>query len=302
MELPLNTDEQILLDQLLEIPPNFSAAGNTIREKGLQSESVTKVAIRYADECNFDAHDFFAQKDPRSNVRKLDVLQECIPGLHSTYICEVMSFLLEFGLDPNGIFKSESGKSNVMWALFCVDNEYLGVDALALLLEHGGDPNLKIDGDSIFIDTAFDICFGAVELETRWVYDIWVHRWMVLVAYGGRYEGDSPWPKTFEQYDENGHYGKPFDAIERVLADIKDTCAALSEGRETEFTAELKVKRGTSTCQLVYTMISLENTTKILGVETQANHFLADANRRRLFSSFKRHRALAVLFMVQHPC
>ena len=32
----------------------------------------------------------------------------------------------------------------------------------------------------------------------------------------------------------------------------KDTVAALSEGRETEFTAELKIKRGTATHQLLY--------------------------------------------------
>lgn len=214
MEFPMNTGEQILLEQLLEIPPNFSAARNTIQEKNLNGESITKVAIQYAYECNFNAHDYFVEKDPEMDMQKLDVFRESVPGLHSTYICDVIRFLLEFGLDPNGIIPSEFGNYNIMQELFFVDNEYLGADALALLLEHGGDPNLEIDGDSLFTDIAFDIWFGSVEQETRWLYDIWVHYWMVLVAFGGRYEGDTPWPKTFEQYDENGIYGKAFDVEE----------------------------------------------------------------------------------------
>ena len=214
MKLPLNTDEQVLLNQLLEIPPNFSVARQTIQEKKLISESMTKVAIRYVDKCRFDVDEYLSEKYHTMDLRKLDVLQESIPGLHSTYICEVMRFLLEFGLDPNDIFRSEHGNYNVMQDLFLVENEYLGVDALSLLLEHGGDPNLEIDGESIFMDTAFDIWFDSVEQEARWVYDICVHRWMVLIGFGGKCSGDHKWPKTFEQYDENGHYGKPFDIKE----------------------------------------------------------------------------------------
>jgi len=214
MKQPLIASEQELLNQLLEIPPNFPAARHTIQEKKLNSESISKVGIRYTEECKFDVDRYYEEKDPSLTLMELDVFRESIPGLHSTYICEVMRFLLEFGLDPNGVFHSEFGNYNIMQELFFVENEYLGVDALSLLLENGGDPNLKIDGDSLFIDTAFDIWFGAVEQEARWLYDIWVHRWMVLVAFGGRYEGDTPWPKTFEQYDEDGHYGKPFEEKE----------------------------------------------------------------------------------------
>lgn len=214
MEFPMNTGEQILLEQLLEIPPNFSAARNTIQEKNLNGESITKVAIRYAEECQSDVDRYYEEKDPTLTLMELDVFRESIPGLHSTYIYNVIRFLLEFGLDPNGVIHSEFGSYNIMQELFFVENEYLGVDALALLLEHGGDPNLKIDGNSLFTDTAFAIWFDSVEMEARWVYDIYVHRWMVLVAFGGRYEGDTPWPKTFEQYDENGIYGKAFDVEE----------------------------------------------------------------------------------------
>ncbi len=54
----------------------------------------------------------------------------------------------------------------------------------------------------------------------------------------------------FEWYLTHNYF--TFDSMAKVLEDIKDTCAALSEGRENEFTAELKIKRGTSTYQLLY--------------------------------------------------
>jgi len=43
-----------------------------------------------------------------------------------------------------------------------------------------------------------------------------------------------------------------YDSMEKVLADIKDTVAALSAGRENEFTAALKIKRGFPAYQLLY--------------------------------------------------
>ncbi len=43
-----------------------------------------------------------------------------------------------------------------------------------------------------------------------------------------------------------------FDAIENMLKDIKDTMEALSVGRENEFTAKLKEKRGSATHKLLY--------------------------------------------------
>ena len=62
----------------------------------------------------------------------------------------------------------------------------MAADTLKLLLENGGDPNLVVDGDSIFTDVDFDIFFGAVEQHMRITYDSNVHYWMVLVGYGGK--------------------------------------------------------------------------------------------------------------------
>lgn len=43
-----------------------------------------------------------------------------------------------------------------------------------------------------------------------------------------------------------------FDSIHKVIKDIKDTIDCLSSGKENEFTAKLREKRGTATYELVY--------------------------------------------------
>lgn len=54
----------------------------------------------------------------------------------------------------------------------------------------------------------------------------------------------------FEWYLEHNYF--TFDSIALILKDIADTVDALSTGRDNEFTEKLRIKRGTSTYQLVY--------------------------------------------------
>ena len=54
----------------------------------------------------------------------------------------------------------------------------------------------------------------------------------------------------FEWYLEHNFF--TFDSMVLILRDIADTVDALSAGRANEFTEKLKIKRGTSTYQLVY--------------------------------------------------
>ncbi len=56
--------------------------------------------------------------------------------------------------------------------------------------------------------------------------------------------------KGFEWYLTYNFF--TFDSIIKILSDIRDTIDALSSGRENEFTAKLKIKRGTATYQLIY--------------------------------------------------
>ncbi len=54
----------------------------------------------------------------------------------------------------------------------------------------------------------------------------------------------------FEWYLTHNFY--TFDSVEKMLKDIKDTIEALASGRENEFTAKLRKKRGTATYELLY--------------------------------------------------
>ncbi len=56
--------------------------------------------------------------------------------------------------------------------------------------------------------------------------------------------------KGFEWYLTYNFF--TFDCVTKILNDIRDTIDALSFGRENEFTAELKVKRGMATYELIY--------------------------------------------------
>ncbi len=65
-----------------------------------------------------------------------------------------------------------------------------------------------------------------------------------LEANKNRYDSDG-----FDWYSKNFF---TFDSIKKMLNDIRATIDALTFGRENEFTAELKVKRGMATYELIY--------------------------------------------------
>lgn len=224
MNLPLNEKEQVLLDLLLEMPPLYDAAEKHIRCADMNAESITKVAVRYAEECYGEGVDYLSEQGEGGCFDMPP--QDGLPGLHSTYIVEVIRLLLKYGADPNAVFQTEWGDCNLMEEIALIDNGYLGVDALVLLLERGGDPGI------LFEDAAFDIWFGSVEQKTRWLYDIWVHQWMVLCAFGGKSE-DKQWPRWMKGYDEDGHYGIVFDVKRLKEHRNFSFCLSFEDGERT---------------------------------------------------------------------
>lgn len=183
MDLPINEESQRLLDALMTIPPDFAAAEKLLQQKCFSSDEVTKVAMRYAEKCFLDIADTF-RTDPDDRISFTGFMPPAgvISGLHSTYVYDVVKFLLAYGLDPNAIFDAGGDQYNIMDQLLFVDNEYLAADTLALLLQHGGNPDLIVNGESIYQQIDFGIWFDAVELYIRWRYDAWVYIWMVLLA------------------------------------------------------------------------------------------------------------------------
>lgn len=185
----LSEMETRLFALLETIPPQLEETERFLEENRLTAESVTKVGIWYAERCFCEAGD--VRDEGISNPTAV------IPDLHSTYIYEVTELLLRYGLDPNAVY----GQSNVLYELQYVDNEFLAADTLALLFEHGADPNLTVDGESFFDLIHFDAFFDALEQYDRIRYASHIHFWMVMLGYGADRLAPPVQCQLFREYD-----------------------------------------------------------------------------------------------------
>lgn len=180
---------------LFKIPPDLSSLASLT----ISPEEATHLAWEYANECWYE--------DARIEERYWDYegyLSWCnkepnlIPGLHSTYLYEVMAFLLEKGANPN---YTVHGDYCLMQNIIHTVNGYVAADTLRLLLEHGGDPNLLFDGEALFDDIDFDVGFDAVEQEDRRRFDSLVHCWLVLIGFGGKPRNGTTPLDLFDEWD-----------------------------------------------------------------------------------------------------
>ena len=183
-------NEKLLFDLMITIPPSWEAAKQFLDETKLTPREITRVTLAYADECYCEVRDYACeQRIPHPTT--------IVPNLHSTYIYDIIKFLLQYSLEPNGIYEED----NIMNALQYVDNEFLAADTLNLLLEHGGDYNLSIDGETLFEEIDFDVFFGAIEQYNRPYFAAIVHCWMVVIGHGVRCLADAM--HVFKMYDSS---------------------------------------------------------------------------------------------------
>lgn len=144
-------------------------------------DDVSIAGYKYVDDCICDLMDenWQTPRRPRGKV---------LPGYCSSHMLEALRCLLEYGLDPNALYGEGHDQSNIMSELRYVENGYLAADSLALLLEHGGNPNIKMNGGSFIRDVNTDLIFDLNNQMDRTRYDNLVHYWMVLIGYGARLE------------------------------------------------------------------------------------------------------------------
>ena len=149
------------------------------------SEDVSMAGYKYVDDCLADLTGDDYKTPPR-------MPGELLPGYRSSHMLDALSLLLAYGLDPNAIyFTDSSGEGdNIMSALRYIDNGYLAADCLALLLEHGGNPNLILNGRAIIRDINLDLWFDMFNQKDRLRYDALAHYWMVFIGYGAKLEDD----------------------------------------------------------------------------------------------------------------
>lgn len=190
MNITLNEKELRLKEQLMTLPPDFDTIENLLSQESYTVKNISKVGTDFAWDCVEECWDYFWENEVVRN-------ENVIPNLHSTYLCEILSLLLQYGLDPNATFEEE----NIMDNLKYLDNGYVAADALVLLFEHGGNPNLVYNGPSIFSEIDFDVFFDAGEQQDRQRFSSLVHCWMVYLAFGATNpDGSSP-VKVFHGFD-----------------------------------------------------------------------------------------------------
>ena len=201
MELELTRRAQELLELLMTVPPKFDIAKKYLEVNQLTADEVTRVANVYADKCFRDYDEYLYDNWPDGcTIRDLPLPEGIVQGILSTHLSEVIRFLLQYGLDPNAVYIVDGDVYNVMRLISFIDNEFVAADAMVLLLEAGGDPNLVVEFETIYECVSDDVWFGAIEQELRWRYDSWIHVWMVLLAYGGSPRGKKSPLEVFREY------------------------------------------------------------------------------------------------------
>ena len=152
------------------IPPDWEEAKRILTADTFSKEELAQIAIAITDDC-------FCEYSDALNPEAKEVSAD---SMHSNYLIGSLRILLEFGLDPNTILHDDE---NVMWSAQWVDMPNVGAAALRLLLENGGNPNLRLpaESDALFESIAFEVSYNRYTHE--WFYT--VQCWLVLMAFGG---------------------------------------------------------------------------------------------------------------------
>ena len=170
----MNISEK-LFDLFMALPPDYACIERLIKEKNCSRECISEAFCKFAEKCHGEYGDFMY----KHGRKPLD------EEIHSTHVFTICELLLQYGLDPNYVFGEKYFEYNAMHEIYWIDKPYVAADTLKLMLEHGGDPHNKVDGESIWqiadFDIYFDVAHGyAQEDYYKQKFDSQIHFWLVL--------------------------------------------------------------------------------------------------------------------------
>ena len=187
-----------------------------ILENQMDSEAVTRTALKLCNYCFCSCSDYLYKntKDP-------------LPEELITYNWEeLFDVLIETGLDNDLIIGDDKNDyENILQELQYFDNGDLGARILRNILSQGGNPNIVIDGISLFEDIDSNLMLD-IKLDCyqhKWQLDNAWRFWLVMVGFGGTIKNglcplemcDGFQPdifKNFEKYDYTIKWlGKDFE-------------------------------------------------------------------------------------------
>ena len=172
-----------LVKQVKEIfkqsPSNLGKIRKTLSIRNFSKEELSELAIDFTDDCFCEYHYAF----------DTEVEYVTLKDMHSNYITQAISLLLEFGLDPNTIVE----ENNVLWNTIWMDAPNTAASVLKLLLENGGDPNhfIPADRETLFDYITFKISYDEYTHEYFHTFQCW----LLLMAFGACW-GDDEIPIT----------------------------------------------------------------------------------------------------------
>lgn len=164
-----------LLQALLTLPTDLNAIKNLLKLGNFTSDEISRAGYDYAESCDYECFDYYDEHWDEICCSDSEV----IPNILSSSMYEIFELLLKYGLNPNAFCEGD----NILHSVASVYNEFISADTLALLIEHGGDPNVLVGGESLFTRLDLDVMFDAFEQGNRRVFDSVVHCWMVLLGY-----------------------------------------------------------------------------------------------------------------------
>ena len=207
-----------MIELLTEIPPLWEKARESLDALCLPSETLSYIAWEVVEPCFFEYDDLPGNDNYENPGDNENINHELF---HSFYLYDVFELLLEYGMNPNGIITIDNHEENIISKIGLSGNGNVAARCTRLLMEHGGNPNLEVDDDVIFLediaDLTFDIDFGYYNLRYyRKHFRAKFQRWLVLLAYGGVLENGNAPVKM-----QNGYSVEIFKEFERFRWEVE---------------------------------------------------------------------------------
>ena len=164
------TDRENKLFELCNKPnANLIQVEQLIIDMKLTSEEITRTAIKLADANTLEIH----QRDYTDEL------------VTANWV-ELFEIFIKYGLMPNYVY-TDDGRNyyNIMQEIRYIDNGDTAPTIMRMLMEHGGNPNLQIDVETLFEWLDFSVVFDVIELNNKRLFDIEFKIWLVLMGFGG---------------------------------------------------------------------------------------------------------------------
>ncbi len=166
----MNNTEQIkkLFDK---IPPDYDEIKKLFAEREFSKEELADIAIDVVGGTDWEYYDFLSGNFP-------DWKEET---LHSKYLLQSLELLLGYGFDPNICVNGDNAFDHLQWT----DYPLLAPKAMLLLLEHGANPNLIVEGEC---ETVIQYIGYKLFNDDDYLFDInLAYCWLLLILFGGVY-------------------------------------------------------------------------------------------------------------------